>query len=246
MMTPQQGAMAPIANIVVEREPGKGYQVTCANGECPEERKAGALAVLDHLGQPDPNGPQEYTRWVGPIAPTGDYVGINVKIMPNGEACYHQAWFQVPRSSARFVRPSALLPYVLIAFVTLFFAGMIVGYRWRPTATPSAISAPGKTKGAAPSVRQEPEAVLAKLDDNLASSRELRAKVLEYLSQEGFADLSKQVVDVKRSIKLISDLDKTPPPTETIRLSNVEVAKLMNLLQTLQEWQSLKMVPKRE
>jgi hypothetical protein len=76
---------------------------------------------------------------------------------------------------------------------------------------------------------------LAKLKEELASSRKVRDKLKKYLSQKEFTEgTSKPVVDERRSVKLIADLDKTPPDQESIGLKNVEVAKLLSLLETLE------------
>jgi hypothetical protein len=73
------------------------------------------------------------------------------------------------------------------------------------------------------------------LKKELAPSREVRDRLKDYLSQKEFTeDTSKSVVGLRRSVKLIADLDKTPPKQESISLNNVEVAELLKLLKTLE------------
>jgi hypothetical protein len=226
---------------VIERVPSEGYQVTSAEGRYADEWKGRALALLDTLGQPDPKGPAEYYRWVGPITPSGEYVGVSVQLTPNGEARYHQAWFQAAKPMTRPTRSIGLLILVmLVTFAAGAFAGRTLFAPGVPT-TPGPISgnggSPGTSKVDPPAKYVPPDMRLTKLKNELASSRNLRAKLKGYLAQEGFAaDTLTPVVDEKRSVKLIADLDKTPPPLETIRLSNIEVAKLVRLLETLDEW----------
>lgn len=231
--------LSPSASFIVERQPGKGYQVAFADGPYADERKGRALAMLDCLGQPDPNGPTEYCRLVGPIPPSGEYVGVFVKLAPNGEAGYHQAWFHIPEAAThrgRFLGSLALV--LMVGFVlgglaarTFFVSG---------GATPAGPASDHGLPVSAnpnPPVKEPPRDVhVTKLKNEIRSSRDLRMRLKDYLSQEGFAaDASLTVIEQKRSVKLIADLDKTPPPVETIRLSNIEVGKLLKLLETLED-----------
>jgi hypothetical protein len=173
--------------------------------------------------------------------PSGEYVGVSVKLMPTGEARYHQAWFQATKPMTRPTRTIGLLILVMLGIFaasalagqTLFAPGVLT--------TPSPISAndglPGSAKGDPPAKDVPPDMRLTKLKNELESSRDVRDKLKGYLAQEGFAaDTSKLVVDERRSVKLIADLDKAPPPLESIRLSNLEVAKLLRLLEKLDAW----------
>jgi hypothetical protein len=206
-----------------------------AEGCSAAEWKGRALALLDALGQPDPKGPAEYLRWVA--TPSGEYVRVSVKLMPNGEARYYQEWFQVPKPVTCPTRSIGLLIVVLLL---VFAAGAFAG---RTLLVPDRAMTPGSVAGETGRPgRSNPNPAPAdlrteNLNKQLASSRDVRTKLREYLSQEGFApDSSTSVVDEKRSIKLIADLDRTPPPQETVRLSNIEVAKLVKLLERLDEW----------
>jgi hypothetical protein len=240
--------LSPTACFVIEREPGKGYQVTSAEGLYAEEWRRRALTLLDALGQPDPKGPAEYYRWVETIRPSREYVGVSVKLMPNGEARYHQAWFQATKAGPRPKRSAAMLAFALLV---AFFFGVFAGQTFVPLggrAAPGPVQAnadpPARTTPDPPVKADPPDRRIAKLKNELSSSRDMRAKLVKYLSQEGLA-ADTSAVDERRSVKLIADLDKTPPPQETIRLDNFEVAKFVKLLDALDEW-TAKPSPKPE
>jgi hypothetical protein len=231
---------------VIERVPSKGYQVTyqvtSAEGRFADEWKGRALALLDTLGQPDPNGPKEYYQWVGPIAPSGEYVGVSVKLRPNGEAWFHQAWFQTAELKTR---PKRTIVIILVMLVT-FGAGVLADRKFfapRDSTSPDPISWNGgspETSKVDPSAKDGQPDMMAKLQKVLDSSpnRDVRNKLKQYLSQKEFTqkefteDTSKSA-GRWRSVRLIDDLDKTPPRLASIRLDNVEVAELLKLLETL-------------
>ena len=226
----------PSARFVIERVPSKGYQVTRAEGQFADKWKKRALDLLDKLGQPDPNGPEEYYRWV--IDRPGVYVGVSVKLRPNGEAWYYQEWFQTAELKTRLKRTIVI---ILVMLVT-FGAGVLADRKFfapRDSTSADPISWNGGSPGTSkvdPSAKDgQPDMSLAKLKKELASSREVRDRLKDYLSQKEFTeDTSKSVVGLRRSVKLIADLDKTPPKQESISLNNVEVAELLKLLKTLE------------
>jgi hypothetical protein len=240
---------------VVERVPGKGYQVTLAEGHHAKEWHRRALDFLDILGQPDPKGPTEYYRWVGPIAPSGEYVSVSVKLLPNGEARYHQAWYQAGRPATRPTRSINLLILALNLMILVLLVVVAVGasagrtlfsprVSAPPVAEPESGNSPGNGHRAPspqkthPRMRFNPDLV-RRLDVELAASADVRAKLKDYLTQPGLAaDPSLPVVDERRSVKLIADLDTKPPPQETIRLTNIEVGKVVRLLETLHDWKA--------
>jgi len=250
----QPRILCPSACFVIERVPSKGYQVTRAEGQFADEWKERALTLLDTLGQPNPNGPEEYYQWVGPIAPPGAYVGVSVKLRPNGEARYYQAWFQTAEPKTRLMRtigllmtrPKRTIGLLILVMLVTFGAGFGAGVFAYPhffapgvSTSPDPISRNGgspETSKVDPSAKDgPPDMRLAKLKEELASSRKVRDKLKKYLSQKEFTEgTSKPVVDERRSVKLIADLDKTPPDQESIGLKNVEVAKLLSLLETLE------------
>ena len=232
----QPRILCPSACFVIERVPSKGYQVTRAEGQFADKWKKRALDLLDKLGQPDPNGPEEYYRWV--IDRPGVYVGVSVKLRPNGEAWYYQEWFQTAELKTRLKRTIVI---ILVMLVT-FGAGVLADRKFfapRDSTSADPISWNGGSPGTSkvdPSAKDgQPDMSLAKLKKELASSREVRDRLKDYLSQKEFTeDTSKSVVGLRRSVKLIADLDKTPPKQESISLNNVEVAELLKLLKTLE------------
>jgi hypothetical protein len=133
---------------------------------------------------------------------------------------------------------------LFLGLLVFFAAGAVTG---RTLFAPAAPTAPGTVSAngglpegskaelpshAIPTVEKQ-----AKLKNALTSSQELRAKLKEYLSQPDFAaDTSTSVIDEKRTVKLTSDLDKTPQGVESIFLNNIEVQKLLELLEALEGW----------
>lgn len=237
----QTASLTPLAGFIIERGPGKGYHITSADGPYAEDFKSRALTLLDAIGQPDPKGPKEYYRLVGPITRSGEYVGVSVNIMPNGEARFRQSWFRIPKLSTNSWRTIVLR---LLVSLVLFTAGAFAGRRLsgldpsQPTLpTPGRTDASPPDKTVPPVDGFPPDNRMMKLINEFAYSSNVRSELKKYLSQEGLAaDLSKAVVDEKRSVKLIADLDRSPPAQESIRLSNVEVAKLIRLLEVIDEF----------
>ena len=222
-----------MASFVVAREAAKGYVVKSADGPLAANWKDRALALLDDLGQPDPKGPEQFCRWVGPVPPSGEYVGTVVTVEPNGEARYHQWWFRLPerRTLPRLLPSGLFLLILLVGLITAFY----VGRTTIPVSPPApGIPLPGDTSKAEQATHPQPDPRHMKLDSQIDATRGVRKRLIEYLSQEGFAAPSAEVVDVKRSIKLIADLDTSPPPTESIRLNNTEVTRLLDLLKILE------------
>ena len=245
--------LSPSACFVIERVPSKGYQVTyqvtSAEGRFADEWKGRALALLDTLGQPDPNGPKEYYQWVGPIPRSGEYVGVSVKLRPNGEAWFHQAWFQTAKPKTRLKRTIGLLIFVmLVGFGAGFGAGVFAYLKFFApgvSTSPDPISRNGGSPGTSkvdPSAKDGQPDMRAKLKEVLDSSpnRDVRNKLKQYLSQKEFTqkeftkDTSKSA-GKWRSVKLIADLDETSPKKESIGLKNDEVAELLKLLETLEK-----------
>ena len=173
--------LSPSACFVVEREPGKGYQVASAEGDYAAEWKGRALDLLDSLGQPDPKGPAEYFRWVGPITPSGEYVGVSVKLMPNGEARYHQAWFQVPKRTHRYARSiGSVIVVLLLVFAADAFAWRNLGVpdsQTAPAPVAHEAGSPGNSKPVPPVKDAPPDVRTTTLKNELASSRDVWAKL---------------------------------------------------------------------
>jgi hypothetical protein len=236
--------LTPTATFVIEREAGKGYHVKSSSGPAAGELATPALALLDALGQPDPNGPEEYLRCLGPVGSSGEYVSVAVRLKPNGEARFHQAWFKVPSLQ---VRPPGLFRGLLLtgaisvsiaAFAVLTFDRLSRGTSGQTEDLPSVPDQ--RISTASEKIAPQDERII-KLKDVIASTYEVRSRLKEYLSQDGFAaDLSRSVVDEKRSIKLIDDLDRAPPSQESIRLSNIEVAKLIRLMDEISDFEAVR------
>jgi len=238
----QHPNLEPAATFLIEREPVEGYQVTSAQGRYAEQWKRRALDLLDTLGQPDPKGPSESQRLVGPVGPTGELVHVRVELLPNGEARYHQAWFQVPKAAFQPKRANRLL---ILVFCVGFLAGAAAFFLATGGKTLQGISGnggpphTGEGSSSAKGVQANPYST--KLQNELAASRELRENLIEYLSQEGFAaDMSAPTANEKWSVRLdaIGDFSSASPPPEPLWLNNVEVAKLLNLLRTLDQWEA--------
>lgn len=235
--------LSPRACFVIERVQSEGYKVTSAEGPDANKWKVRALALLDLLGQPDLKGPSEYFRWVGPIGPSGEYVGVSVKLTPNGEARYHQAWFHVPKP---WVRRLLYVGLVFLAALVSFAAGLLAGSELFPrgpsnNSGPPMGNDPSAKSPADPPAKDSPlERWARELKKELSSTDSVRAKLKKFLSQEGFAaDLSAPVIEERRSVRVIDDLDKPPPSEQEVRLSNIEVAKFLRLLKTLKEGETL-------
>ena len=234
--------LSPSACFVVEREASKGYQITSAEGPYAETWKERALALLDTIGQPDPKGPEEYFRWIGPITPSRDCVGVIVRLMPNGEARYHQAWFRFPITAGSRTRTVALgLIFSLVVFAGGAYAGRILLAPRDPAAAGVADSNNVFRKnGTSDSQPNDPlfDSRITRLENGIAASREVRENLKHYLAQKGLAaNMSEQVVTERNSVYLLVDRLIDPKPQETLLyLSNVDVAKLTKLLATLDEW----------
>ncbi len=235
--------LTPTATFVIEREAGKGYHVKSSSGPGAGELATPALALLDALGQPDPDGPEEYFRCLGPVGPSGEYVGVAVRLKPNGEARFHQAWFKVPSLQ---LRPPRLFRGLLLTAISVGIAAFAVLTfdrlsRGTSGQTEELSTVPDQRISTTPEKIAPQDDHIIKLKDVIASTCEVRLRLKEYLSQDGFAaDLSRSVVDEKRSIKLIDDLDRAPPSLESIRLSNIEVAKLIRLMDGISDFEAVR------
>lgn len=243
--------LCPSACFVVERVPSKGYQVTSAEGRYAKEWNGRALALLDTLGQPDPKGPAEYYRWVGPIAPSGEYVGVSVKLTPNGEAWYHQAWFQATKPLGL-----RILALRVLVMLVIFAAGAFAGRSLLApdvSSTLCSISGNGLSESCKvdlPPKDPPPDVRLTMLKNEIASSWNVRDKLKGYLSQNGFAASLKAPVTTVETVVRLQDFftDRITPGTienKELRLTNVEVRHILNLLAALDEWTTKPMLPQK-
>ncbi len=83
----------PVATFVVERVPGKGYQVIERSGPRAEKLQRLALESLDQTGRLAPAGPPRVDVWLGPLGNKGHFVRMSIERTSAGEARYHQAWY---------------------------------------------------------------------------------------------------------------------------------------------------------
>jgi len=220
------------AAFVIERRTGQGYVVTETVGQEADGLKDEALGLLDELGQPNPKGPDVTHFLLGPFRRGGGLVAVTVTLLESGEARYRQWWYR-PRAP-RKRRRRWLLPLCLI------LVGIVLG---------SSISRlfVGLTKPEIVVVEQpstpppEPKAAVnhARLQKELMESRDVRNKLRNYLSMDGFAAPKGDVVQVKPAVMLNSVLVPNVIPRDRQRedLDTEEVRILVDLLDGLRDWQ---------
>lgn len=224
------------ACFTIQRERAKGYCVSSAEGPRADQWREHALTVLDALGQPDPDGPKEYFRLI--VMPTGDLVAAIVKLKDNGEALYYQYWYQVA-DLVSYSRGWLSLLLVVFALIFSFFAGVGADRAFLSGDGPDFAGRLQRMKAGQGNdqlkiVRCEQQ--LKALWETAKGSRDVCQKLVSYLSQEGFAATDLSNSPVKSSVRLIDDLDKSPPRVASIRLNNIEVAKLLALLEAVEDW----------
>lgn len=261
MITKLPQFLTPLASFVVERLPCEGYQVTSADGPRAAEWSERALDLLDTLGQPDPNGPVEYIRLVGPLSPAGECVSVWIRLLPNGEARYRQTWFQVPTQTRSFWHRVASCLVLLLVGAAMGAVGGIAGVwkfsicnRWllRPAASESAPLSPERGKSDVPAPARDAE--LDELHNDLILIRPLLVKLHEFLSQEGFPAMDQEVTDVKTVVRLSDSFTRSDGPPATIKqrdlpLTNVDVRDLLKLferLKKLSQKQAVDEIPARK
>ena len=233
----------PVAKFVVERIAGTGYCVTSSSGpECSALQKD-AMTLLDKVKQTNAESDDVTCEWIGPIGPKGYFVGVTTVPTTDGELRYKQSWF------AGGKRQLSIVTYVAGMILSLV-VGMGVGAVAANLAV-TTVDAPGGTPASDPRglqaqentdtdlERPADETAYDDLRTEIVATEELRAKMGEYLQQEGLAaDPSLPVIEEHRSVKIIADLDRSPPQRESIRLSNVEVLALLKLLERLDKFEA--------
>lgn len=237
----------PVARFTIEREPTRGYQITRAEGTQAEQWRTHALDLLEKLEQPSPTGAVESYQWLEITAPARLAVGVTVKREASGEVCIYQTWFVVPRRTLASQKDwLTLLGLLSLVFILGLFSGRRNAPKSSADVGPNAPREPVPATSSSESPANNQKTItddslrdlfFYKLRGDLTASAQVREKLHRFLSQAGFAaDFANAVVHEQRSIKLISDLDIAPPPQETMRLSNLEVAKLLKLLETCDKW----------
>ncbi len=180
--------------------------------------------------------------WLGPFGDSDDWVGIQCRVLDAGTTEYHMSWFRFTvAATSRCIGLGYLVATCLMSF-TLGIGLMSVFDFQFPRRERTEIV---QDIQAQPAVAESIEDKLAKEGDataieglraNLSKNRSLREQLTGYLSQDGFSfDPSLPDVEEKRSVKISSDLDQSPPGQESIKLSNFQVQRLLELLAELAE-----------
>lgn len=228
----------PVAKFVVERIAGTGYCVTSSSGpECSALQKD-AMTLLDKVKQTNAEPDDVTCEWIGPVGSKGYFVGVTTSPTADGELRYKQSWFAGQKKQLAMVTYVAgmILSLVVGMGVGAVVANLAVTTVEAPGGTPASDPRGLKAHESTDTVFVQPanETAYDDLHTKIVATKELRVKIAEYLNQDGLAaDPSLPVVEERRSVKVIADLDRSPPPRESIRLSNVEVLALLKLLDRL-------------
>lgn len=215
----------PVATFLIEREPGTGYVVTSAEGPSSGSLRTSALAALDFVGQPDPNGPGQTFHWIGPIGPAGESLGIVAQLTSNGEAKYRQTWF-----AASAVQSRRWLPIATCAVG--FVVGLAAAWLVRGS---SATTTDGQEAAAPPAVARDVSSSLP-LGAPLRTTRALREELREFLGQDGFAGSASQVTTGEEPfVLLVAVREDGSPAKATIRWNPADNARWRTLLEALRE-----------
>lgn len=215
----------PVATFQIEREPGTGYVVTSAEGPSAESLRTSALAALDFVGQPDPNGPSQTFHWIGPIGPAGESVGVVVQLHANGEAKYRQSWFA--GSAGRFRGWLPVATCALGVVVGLAVAWMVRGSGATTTDRDTPQTPAEVARDVSPSLP---------LGSQLRATRALREELSEFLGQEGMAEPARQITTGQEPfVLLVAVTDEASPAKATIRWNPADNARWRSLLQALRE-----------
>lgn len=223
------------ASFIVGKVSGEGYRITSSSGPFVDELAPQVLPVLEMLGPVLSKSSVGQIHWLGPFKNSHYLVGIHCRILETGNTEYYQTWFPdsdpptQTGTSIGFLIASCLLALALGAGGVLAIA---LKPRFESTIESKTLTGVNPTK----SEPMEGQDVNAnkRLRSTLEKNRPLRQDLKRYLSQDGFSfDPSLPVVTVKRSVKITSDLDQTPPDQESIKLSNVQVQQLLELLAEL-------------
>jgi len=232
--------LRPSAQFLVERVPGTGYCVTSSHGPDSPALEKEAIALLDRIEQPDSTCEDHVIEWVRPVSKQQYLVGVTTIVRSTGESRYSQSWFRAkPFSQARtFTLAGIILPLILGIAIGAFAGTMFCSSEHAPRSfgTLDAQKDPlPNAEDTKPKLTTE-DATFTRVSAQLSATQEVRNKIEEYLQQDGLAaDPSLPVVEEQRSVKLIADLDRSPPPRESIRLSNIEVLGLLKLLDQLSQ-----------
>lgn len=231
-----------IASFVVARVPGEGYRITSSEGPRANELEPRVLPILQKLGQSSTTKSEAQIYWVGPAGNSHEWVGIQCRVLDSGTKEYYQSWFRAgDTATAPGFGLGFLVASCLMSFVVAVVIMALLGFRFANAKIPG-ITQDNQGQGAIVNsernegdlVKDKNAAAIIRLQTNLAKNSFLREQLTIYLSQDGFAfDPSLPVVEEKRSVKITSDLDRSPPGQESIKLSNFQVQQLLELLSEL-------------
>jgi len=244
---------------VIEREPGTGFHVKSSGGPNAqdEERQRRALTLLEDLPQPDLASDKEKVWWVEPTDRIGEFALVWMEVRGNGERRYREFWFTVRQDiltrawtrfcaafwSRRFFMGFGIGVLLVLAIgACAFWFGTQQGWiaiKLRQAEVEASVAT--DTQASTTSELTSPGGVDEDTRENrllekLIWSREERGKLKQYLSQPEF-EASADVVKRGRCVKLIADLDGSPPPQESLQLDTLEVRHLLELLQELDRFE---------
>jgi len=242
MIVDNRKCRVPIATFVIERVVGVGYQVTSSDGESAASLEKAAIDVLDGLDQSEAATSGERLHWIGPVGNPQSWVVVRIQTLETGELRYEETWFRTDSTEHRWQRRLATFVSALVIGIAVGIFGLLTyhknyGQRASPLHSLEKIPAPMV------SISPEERAVLnafAQLQMQLSRDSDVREKLRAFLDQRGLApDPTLPVKQEKKSVMLVAMLDQTPPPIETSQFTNLEVEKILELLATLSETESL-------
>ncbi len=235
----------PAAVFVIERRPGEGYAITNQQGPESDHLKTAAVHLLDVIGQPDPAGPKELHKWLGPVGPTGHFVGVTVHLFETGQARFHQSWFRSPQRKGAGLQ--LVISLVVLCLLIGVLTGATVGHLWaygQPNSTGRAeIAGPSDVDTADTDVPKSKEPMptvasdlrLNELRRQLSESRRLRQAFQEFLEQEGLAKgKSQHVYEPITTVRIIGFVDwslKKP----RVEWDPLDVRKMLDFLETVSD-----------
>jgi hypothetical protein len=231
---------------VIEREPGTGFHVKLSGGPNAqdEERQRRALKLLEELPQPDLASDKEKIWWVEPTDRIGEFALVWMEAHNKGEPRYREFWFKVQDRPTRTWTKSFRKVFVGLATSLLVLVALFIFLGWIKLNLPNAGGQVSVGTGEQPSptgqrtASEQPgkDPRVDSLLGKLILSQSERDKLKKYLSQPDFG-ANADVVKKERCIKLIADLDRSPPPQESLQLDTIEVRHLLELLQELDRFE---------
>ncbi|MBL8868706.1 MAG: hypothetical protein JNK90_02880 [Planctomycetaceae bacterium] len=225
----------PVAQFVVERIPGTGYCVTSSIGEESSILDKEAVALLDKIQEPSKEPNHVTNHWIGPIRREGYFVGVSITPTTDGLFRFQQTWFKIEKQRWSNV----IICVLVLTLLTGLGLGSVVGKysvnsEFNKTIDKKLLDLQTREQEKEDSELTFDKDEFLKLKDQIVSTEKLRTKLKGYLQQDGLAaDPSLKVTEAQRAVKIIADLDRSPPSQESIRLNNLEVLALLNLLDQL-------------